>query len=417
MRFGRSVVVTLIFAGACAWAAAQGTQGTQVESVFRRLIPNPTGRNGYEEILLGADLCAASEVANAVQQNLSGATLTDKRRVLDAPKVRRGLELVRVGLGKPRLPLHARVDNETTFPELARFRNLARILMIEQYVLLADGKVSEAIESFRDTLRLGAASRGDVIIGGLVQVAIDAIGVRLLGDHLGQLSARDCDRLLSLAREWLAEPDPTLAMMAGERRYILNSWEKTRGSPDGILDLLAPSEDSEGDPDAARKAVFRTQFEGAMRNPARYASLVDALKARTSERIDSQMAVLRRPPWERTPIPDLPRDTLVDYLVDALTPTFDRFADRFVEEQATARLLGLHAAIRRYLWEHDYLPERLEDLHARDLILDPFTGKAMVYKRTGARTYELSSAGPHARDSDGRPTSARTPITLPRTQR
>jgi hypothetical protein len=41
----------------------------------------------------------------------------------------------------------------------------------------------------------------------------------------------------------------------------------------------------------------------------------------------------------------------------------------------------------------------------------------MVYKRTGERTYELSSAGPYARDSDGRPISARTPITVPRTPR
>ena len=72
--------------------------------------------------------------------------------------------------------------------------------------------------------------------------------------------------------------------------------------------------------------------------------------------------------------------------------------------------------MRRYRWERDRLPDSLADLRLGDLLLtDPYTGRPLLYARTGETTYTLSSAGPPQRDPATGNTvgSERTPITLP----
>jgi hypothetical protein len=81
-------------------------------------------------------------------------------------------------------------------------------------------------------------------------------------------------------------------------------------------------------------------------------------------------------------------------------------------DQAKIRLLAVHMLIHRYKWDHNALPGGLAELHAEDLITDPFTGHVITYKREGD-SYSLSSAGPlKTDDATGEPTSDRSPITL-----
>jgi hypothetical protein len=417
MRFLHRGTVVLIMAGTCAGCVAQEQPRP---SEFSQLFPHPTGQNGYEELVAAAEICRGNATFSSYWSGEADNSLSAKRVVLRDPQVQRALAILRQGLNKSRSQIHANVDPETRFPELALFRLLARLLMLEQYVLLADGNVASAIDTLRDTLRLGVATRGDTntIISGLVQVAIDAIGLKYIGDHLGQLSARDCDRLLAVAREWVAEPDPTVTLFESERRLIAAALDKAKTNPDDIFALLTTDSDttvSAADIDERLiKRFYREQVESALTTPGAYASLIDSVKVRSMARIDSQIAAQHARPWERAAVQQPTSSSLAGYLAESMVPALDHFADRFVAEQTTARLIGLHAAIRRYLWEHDRLPERLEDLRARDLFLDPFTGGKMLYNRTGERTYELSSAGPYGRDDDGKPTSKREPITVPR---
>jgi hypothetical protein len=86
----------------------------------------------------------------------------------------------------------------------------------------------------------------------------------------------------------------------------------------------------------------------------------------------------------------------------------------FTANRTELQLFGVHAAIRRFRWEQDRLPEGLEELRLGDLATDPFTGKGLLYRRTGRITYTLSSVGPPKRDAlRNTVPDQRVPVTLP----
>jgi hypothetical protein len=178
-------------------------------SVFRQLFPEPTGQNGYEELVQAGDLMWNNVAVRAA--TATGATLETKRRALADPDVKRALALVRRGLNKPVRSPRTEFTPATLFPEFAPLRGLARLLAVEQYVALADGRTGDAISALRDGMRMAHAPKGDVLIGALVGVAMDGVVLNRLARHLDQMSARDCDRLVALAREYLQTPDPALS--------------------------------------------------------------------------------------------------------------------------------------------------------------------------------------------------------------
>jgi hypothetical protein len=399
-----------------AFSAGAIAQDTKSPTAFQQLFSNPTGRNGYEEIVAGCDLLKSSDLLQDIQAASTETTLEEKRRALGDPPVKRGLALVRVGLVKPLSSIHPNIDTDTLFPEFALFRHAARTLMIEEYVRLADGDVSGAIDSLRDCLRLGFACGSDTVIATLVKVAVDAIALRCFADHFRQLSARDCDHVMALAREWMTLPDPAIAALLGEKRLWLKTWQKCRSNPDTLLshmeEIGGVSDDRKPD---ANAAGYMQAVQKLATNTPGYTALIDSLSTKTAHRIDAEIARLQRPTWDREPPPNAKDDTIAGYLLASFLPILSQMSDKYMLDRTAVQLLGVNAAVLRYLWEYDRLPDRLEDLRFRDLIIDPCTGKALEYKRTGPRTFEVWSAGPYDRGDDERPPSGkRIPIYLPR---
>jgi hypothetical protein len=79
---------------------------------------------------------------------------------------------------------------------------------------------------------------------------------------------------------------------------------------------------------------------------------------------------------------------------------------------AVARLLGCHAAIRRFRWENQRLPISLEELELGELALDPFTEQEFAYK-VAQNGFTLESAGFFERNADHtRNTARRRPFSL-----
>jgi len=159
-----------------------------------------------EELILAGEWANQSQLLQDAQN--PGATLSLKRHTLQDPPVVRGLALMRAGLNKPIHTVHSKMGVKTVFPQMALFRMLARLMAIEQYVLLADGKVSQAIDSMVDGARLGEAVQQESMISGLVGISIDTIAATMIARHLDQLSARDCDRLSNVVNLWLKAGDP-----------------------------------------------------------------------------------------------------------------------------------------------------------------------------------------------------------------
>ncbi len=344
--------VRTLLAVSILWASIGASAQPVQESVFKQLFPNPTGQNGYEEIVMAGELAKGCEGLATDGRS----TLTEKRRLLSNPDAIRALALFRQGLKKPIHAPHG-TTGEPRFEAFSAIRALARLLMVEQYVLLADGKVGAAIDSLRDGLTLGYAIARDAILGGLVASAVDMIVVRTLERHIEQLSVRDCDRLRKLAVDWLNMPDPAIDALEAERILMHKRLQEQLGGTNAELGSQAMG-------------------------------IIDA-------RIDVTVASLRSPYWERKELPELTGNYPAEQYVRNLgiEEIFDQALNRFARDQAWVQILGVHAAIRSYKWENNRLPDSLEQLRLGRMVIDPFTGKPLIYKRTGDNTYELTSEG------------------------
>jgi hypothetical protein len=89
-------------------------------------------------------------------------------------------------------------------------------------------------------------------------------------------------------------------------------------------------------------------------------------------------------------------------------PAEDSTRLHVLHDQARLRLLMTHLAIRRYRLTHGKNPESLADLVPNDvsaLPLDPFSGRALIYRPEGPddASYLLYSVGPDRKDDGGTP--------------
>jgi len=395
------------FALACALTALPAAAEPPKERpLYDRVIRKATGENGYEELVLAAQSLRASKLWGEVEGQET--TLETKRRVLADRNVVRALMWVRQGLAKPVFSPREVLTFETELPELAVFRSLGRLLAIQQYVFLADGRTADAIGSARLCLRLGQAVQTDTLISGLVGVAISTTCIRSLGAHLDQLSARDCAQLYEVCLEFLRQPSPVPRFLATERGSIQQAIRETTRS------LKA------GDFAAVKKLLGlddeRSRLAGAYLEslpPDGLDLLARQAEQQLNAQYDAVLEELRKPAWQRDrrrlePEADGPA---TNWLVAALFPAMGRASDRFTQEEAQVRLLACHCAILRYRWEHEKPPASLEPLRLSALATDPFTGQPLLYEPSEYR-YRLSSAGPSAEADDPRAVGGRRPVAI-----
>jgi len=343
---------TLLAAAPCV-AGAQEESVAPTAQVFPRVFPQPTGRNGMEEILQAGDLLAESASFAALLAE-PAPTLTMRRMALADPPVARAIELLRIGLAKPiETPM---LDAETMALPWGRLRNLGRLVAHEMYVRFADGQTDRAHGCLRDGLNLAIAAQRGPLIAGLVGTAINALVVGAYSRHLDQLSARDCEKVVSIVTAWLDTPDPLADVLRHERAYLINQGSKTL-------------------PDTP---VHRDAIAVLVR------------------RLDAMADQIRLPPWQRkAPAPLQGEGPAVEVarrldIAEALVRT----TETFQREMGRVQVLGLHAAVRRFRWEFGRLPASLDELKPGRLGVDPFTGGPMRYRVTGKDTYEIAFSDP-----------------------
>lgn len=397
---------TLLLSSLAAGATGAGAQPEP--SLFAQVIKQPTGQNGYEELVRAVDELRRSRLLREAEE-MTPAPLSLKERVLRDPPVLRALQLLERGLAKPVRSPRAVVAGSTSMPEFSGFRRLARLLTMRQYVYFAQGAVPEAIGVARACLHLGRVVQTDSVIAGLVGIAISAIGVGMLGAHLDQLSADDCDRLFRVCQEWLAPPSPLPAVIEAERRVGRQSLAQLRAQgakeAQNALAGLAGADDEPPSPE------MKAELERLRANPG----AIDAMFADVGRRLDAYydqlLAAAKRPSWEWAP-PDLEADnTIAGQLLAVLAPVLGRLGDHYSRDAARVRLLACHAAILRYRWEYERVPPTLEALDLGDLAQDPFTGQPLRYEPKG-RAYLLVSAGPRAEPDDPKAVDGRVPVSV-----
>lgn len=388
-----SKTLVAIAAAAVIVAAAAGRAHAQAQpvavqpSVYQQLFPNPTGTNGYEYLVAAGDVVRSASAFNQV--DAASGTLAERRRAAADPDAQQAIALLRKGLSMPIASPRNGWNSETRFPELSPFRQLARLLAMQQYVLLADGRVDEAIDCVRDGLALARAAQTEpVLIAGLSGIAMDSLAVAVIARHRDQLAVGDCDRLIDLLTDWLKSKPPIQGELVAEHRQQIGALSLARQDPAAILESI--DVDTSNPDEALLRAAIAGNASGA-------GLIVDQAIGIANRQFATAIQSLLSPPWER-PSLDVPEHSgLGAALFDAVAPSLDRLLDRYTEDRARIQLLVLHVAIRRYRWEHDRLPQSLDALKRDDLTIDPFTGKQFGYRVSGD-TYDLYSAGAPERD-------------------
>src|SRR5690348_16838908 len=84
-------------------AAAGPAADSRPLTLFRQVIPKPTGQNDYEEPVTAVDELRTSKLFSQAEELMSGRhlSLSLRRRVLADPPVMRALRLLQQGLAKP----------------------------------------------------------------------------------------------------------------------------------------------------------------------------------------------------------------------------------------------------------------------------------------------------------------------------
>ncbi|MCW3055757.1 MAG: hypothetical protein JWN14_4927, partial [Chthonomonadales bacterium] len=352
-----SVVAGMALMAACALipvhAWSQGvTDADTVQKLrplnFPKLFPQPTHNNGYEEFVLAADLIINNAKREALDAELS-PTLALRRRVLDDPEVTEALRLLRVGLTKPIFSPRTTIDETARFTELIYFRSLGRLLVAEQYVAFADGRVDAAINSLRTGLAFGYRVQTDCLTNGIFGVGIQKMVLTEFSKHLDQLSVYHCNDVRRLVEDFLGVESPVARLLALERDNALRVLEAKRSHPDGLLEWLQGKGgyDDDGNPDADTLAM-----QNLLKNsPSGMSAVIDDAQKRVNDLYDQVLSNTRLPSAQRKPFATDKANSPGAALARLILQDPQGILDRYATDEDQLHLIGVHALIHRYRWD------------------------------------------------------------------
>ena len=372
----------------------------------------------YEGLLAAIKRIEKNEAVQKGTQ--ANANLYEKQAAIDDKETVKALDELHSWLAGNTAPTqdisYSISEPDSFFTALGGVNQLAQVLQLKQYVMLADGRVSDAIAATREGLRLATAVQNHGLIGCMTGFQVEDTVVLPLAQHLDQLSLHDCDRLLELAEDWDRTPNAIIFAMERERRGGIIMMQKLAGE-DGqkLRDMLLrlPADALKADSDEAKiVAQLRTlDTKGWKDMTVRLAASVDKLYTQSEEDLQTPYWKREAPPTA----PPVPKDFLSNvegFMTASMKPQIRKLESAYATRQAYAHLLGVHAAIRHYQWEHNSLPPTLKELKIINLLVDPFTGNDLIYK-VDKDTYTLASAGAVVYGRDGKPDpAARKPVTL-----
>lgn len=350
----------------------------------------------YADAVLAADMVRSCKPFMDLKDD---STLTQKRTAMNEPDMRHAFDLVRGWLARFTAP---RTQYDPLAPAFGRthggIRLLGQAFLIRQYVLMADGRISEAIDVTRDAIVMSRAWSGENLTSWLSAVAIvEKMTKALVDNHLEQLSVRDCERLRILAEDWEKAPSTLPSVMERGRLEHIATFEKlfARTNATDLRQQLQSVFDAKPNARIADR-IAQTDDQGLKQMLAGIEHYIDRMYR------DVQVA-LDAPYWERAPDAriEVDRDDAGGAIGAVMVGPYNGVINRGTRLKATMRMLGCHAAIRRYRWEHMKLPGTLKELKLGRMAIDPFSGQEFLYKTAGGTHYALESVGPWARDDTG----------------
>lgn len=360
------------------------------QPIFGQVVANPTGRNGYEDYVLAADIMIQPKVRDAedavyAQPRLL-SPLAAKRAWVAAAK--RALDLVRAGNAKPIFNPRSKMNGAPLFPEFAGFKQIAKLFTAEARVRFADGDTGGATQSIVDCLTFSDRIGHFVEIGSLVSIACTSIILAEVEADLRVLSQRDAQALAVAADAMLQKPVAMIDGVKGETQLLDSCIDAA------IADVTKHVGDqADGSEAAAIWSKFSSELQGL--SPSQLRSLKGQVADGIRSRLNGILATLQGPEtgWTAGESADQAPVDLRDFLVQIMLPVYGPGMNSAARSRTQLRLLRLHGAIISFLWEWHRLPKQLGELQDPAIIDDPIAGKPFHYEVKGVSSYDLWSDG------------------------
>lgn len=359
-------------------------QEKQAIDAFAYLFPRPTGANGYEELVKAGALVERNEFAQATTKD-ANAPLSDIRKLLGESDIRMARTLFAAGMAKPATDPRTEMTPSVRLPEFPLFRAYARLHAKEIVLALAEGKNEDAIKALRTGLQFSRVIQQKSLLSGLVGLAIGAVVLKPFDGALAKFSAKDCDALLTVVREWLQEKSPVADIIGAEEKNTRNIIRLLKEKPERLLDYMREwgATDEGMLPFQSKGLDVATLLVQAERKLAAYFQAAnDAIKA---------------PAYERRSMDNFSSETLAGQLLNLFCPQLKRVPDLYDKFQNRVQSLGVRCALRRRFIEKKRFPDSLAELNLGGMTTDLFTGKPAEYRRD-ATLYTLKFLDPKLSD-------------------
>lgn len=319
-------------------------------------------------------------------------TLAQKRKLVE--QNRAALAQLRLGLTQVYYLPPIR-SLEATMPYYVQFRQLGRLLRVEQELRWKRSDAEGAVNSGLDALQMGVQiSRGATYIGDRLSIAIEAIGRRELWQEIPALNAAQTRRAIGRVQTIRGLRTPFADVVQQEKWWLQAGLQEILRQSDWQNNLLAGSSSSlQQRFERLRLTVYGTR--GVLRNYTRY--------------MEEMQAVVALPYYQHAKFPKLPTDPVNQLLAtDA-----DKFRLYHADAQTQDDMLLLALCLHAYHLEHRKYPQSLAELvpeYLLQLPIDQFAANGAYGYKTTPQGYVLYSVGPDGRDDGGAAIDDKTKI-------
>jgi hypothetical protein len=274
------------------------------------------------------------------------------------------------------------------FPELSRYRELARLVNLEAELALRAGRGGDAVQSGLDIIKMGNQIRhGGSLIHSLTGVGVGTIGLQSLENSISAADAATSLRAAKVLWSLDSTAPPLVDSLTAERDgNLVCLAELCRSSPAQIAHALGSSEKPPRWEDW--DAIAQTAVTPRKTILSNYRSYMDAEIARVRKPYSARGAP--------TPLPSDPVTSRYGSLMDEIALTWAR-------GEALRRILATRLAVRAYSLQEGHPPASLAALTPKYLPAvpqDPFAPAPLVYRVTNGQPV-LYSCGPDGDDDGG----------------
>lgn len=395
----------------------------QPKTLYQQIVSQPDPNNGYEDYIRAAEMYRGSEAYRLMnwtpdqyEQMLeakkvrlagngtaedSGPWTADEEKMLEAAKQLdnntylsiykqiaaksdKVFDVLRVGNGKRVYDPRTELTPVTLFPELAYFKALAKLSVVDAYVKFANGDSRGATTDLIEGLTFSRKISGMTLISNLVGIASTSIILAGFEENLNRLSDGDCQRILKVIPPALNEPLSFVEAMRGEAKFAIGSVDFLLKDPKEALALSSDTGNETSHPEADfekyvlnmtanEKEAFRRTFNEKMSNY--YERIISVYKEPENKWLENRSGEQIAAPTTITNV-----DDAANMLASIVTPVHRQAAIAMVKSRTQLRLLQLHALVIDYRWNNRKLPEKLEQAVPPSLMTDPMSGEQFGFE-------------------------------------